>query len=88
VAEEEVEEVVPVYTGEYELFVDRKAPPIPTFLGYVNVTEEDQDIWEITNHIRICLHIWETDTGNREMIRFINRNPFYTESVDGSDAEA
>jgi hypothetical protein len=22
------------------------------------------------------------------MIRFINRNPFYTESIDGSDAEA
>ena len=57
-------------------------------MGYVNVTEEDQLVWEITNHIRICLHIWETDSNKREMIRFINRNPFYTESIDGSDAEA
>lgn len=58
-AEEAAEEPeVKPYTGEYEIFVDRKAKPIPTLLGYVNVTEEDETVWDPTNHIRLCLQIW------------------------------
>lgn len=53
-------------------------------LGYLNVTEENESVWDPTNHIRICMHIWTDDPKNREMVRFINMNPFFSD--DGSDA--
>ena len=40
-ASTETTDEVEVYNTEYQIFVDRKAPPIPTFLGYVNITEEN-----------------------------------------------
>lgn len=61
-AEPAEEPDVKPYDGVYELFVDRKAPPLPTLLGYMNVTEEDESVWDPTNHIRLCLQVWETDS--------------------------
>ena len=61
--EEELVDGVKPYTGEYEIFVDRKAPPVNMFLGYLNVTEEDESVWDTSNQIRLCLHIWDTSAG-------------------------
>lgn len=52
------------------------------FIAYINVTREDEKAWDSSNHLRMCLHIWETDTGAREMVRFVNKNPFYDAEND------
>lgn len=61
------------------------------FIAYINVTQEDMTPWDNTNHIRMCLHIWETDSNTREMVRFVNKNPLYdsfTDTMMDADFEA
>ena len=65
------------------VMVEQSAPKIPTFLGYMNLTEEDQLVWDPTNHIRLCIHFFKDNNPNdREMVRFVSNNPLANTNGD------
>lgn len=53
----------------------------------MNLTEEDQLVWDPANHIRLCIHFFKSDNPNdREMVRFVSNNPLA--GVDGNPMDS
>lgn len=65
--------------------LDPSKGEVPTFLGYFNVTVEDDTVWDAHKYIRMCIQMY-SDKGNREMVRFINQNTIADE--DGNELGA
>lgn len=59
---------------------------VPTFMGYFNVTVEDDTEWEAHKIIRMCLQFYK-DKSNREMVRFINQNTVADEDGNVNSAD-
>ena len=66
--------------------LDPSKGEVPTFLGYFNVTVEDDTEWESDKYIRMCLHMYKNQN-NREMIRFLNQNSIADEDGNVNSAD-
>ena len=40
---------------DYQLYLEDRGPEQPTFMGYFNLTEENEEIWPGHKIIRLCL---------------------------------
>lgn len=61
------------FYDNYQLELTDLGPDNATFMGYLNLTEENEIKWRKDSILRLCMQIYrENDPKNVEMVRFIN----------------